>query len=74
VAVEQPQRHLVEGGLDGRDLGDDVDAVLVLVDHVGHAADLALDAAQAGLELLLVHAVAGHGASSPSHAPPGYSI
>src|SRR5512133_2658196 len=71
VAVEQPQRHLVEGGLDGRDLGDDVDAVLVLVDHAGHAADLALDAAQAGLELLLVHAVAGHGASSPRMPHPG---
>src|SRR5215207_3728914 len=59
VAVQQPQGDLVEGGLDGRDLGDDVDAVLVLVDHAGHAADLALDAAQPGLELLLVHAVAG---------------
>src|SRR4029450_7610162 len=71
VAVQQPQRHLVEGGLDGRGLGDDVDAVLVLVDHAGHAADLALDAAQPGLELLLVHAVAGHGASSPRMPHPG---
>jgi hypothetical protein len=50
----------------GRDLGDHVDAVLVLVDHAGHAADLALDAAQARLQLLLLHGVAGHGASSVS--------
>src|SRR5215218_2306666 len=64
VAVEQPEGHLVEGGLDGRDLGDHVDAVLVLVDHAGDAADLPLDAAQAGLELLLLHGVAGHGPSS----------
>src|SRR5918994_2288747 len=64
VAVEQAERDLVDGGLDGRDLGDHVDAVLVLVDHAGHAADLALDAAQPGLQLLLLHGVAGHGASS----------
>src|SRR5215211_607602 len=74
VAVEQPERHLVEGGLDGRHLGDHVDAVLVLVDHAGHAPDLALDAAQAGLELLLLHGVAGHDTSSALHAPPGYRI
>jgi hypothetical protein len=30
----------------GRDLGDDVDAVAVLVDHLGEAADLALDPAE----------------------------
>ena len=38
---------LFERGLDGRDLGQDVDAVGVLVDHPLEAADLALDAAEA---------------------------
>src|SRR4029450_1705722 len=74
VAVEQPERHLVEGGLDGRHLGDHVDAVLVLVDHAGHAPDLALDAAQAGLGPVLLQGVAGHDTSSALHAPPGYRI
>ena len=46
VSVEQPERDLVEGGLDRRDLGEDVDAVAVLLDHALDAAHLALDAPQ----------------------------
>ena len=40
VAVEQAERDLVEGGLDRRDLSEDVDAVAVLLDHLLDAADL----------------------------------
>ena len=45
VAVEHPHRDLLERGLDGRHLGEDVDAVGVLPDHPLEPADLALDAA-----------------------------
>src|SRR6202022_2016392 len=38
-----------ERGTHGRDLRDDIDAIAVLVDHFGQAADLALDPAQAFL-------------------------
>src|SRR3981189_2998567 len=38
-----------ERGAHGRDLRDDIDAIAVLVDHLGQAADLALDPAQAFL-------------------------
>ena len=50
VAVEDPHRDLLERGLDGRDLGEDVDAVGVLADHALEPADLALDASQAVLD------------------------
>src|SRR5204863_6253969 len=53
VIVQQPERDLVQRRLDGRDLGEDVDAIAVLLDHALDAADLALDAAQAGQELVL---------------------
>jgi len=45
VIVEEPERDLVERGLHGRDLRQDVDAVAVVLDHALDAADLALDAA-----------------------------
>jgi hypothetical protein len=47
VIFEQEQRHLVEGSLGGADLGDDVDAVPVALDHAADPTDLALDADQA---------------------------
>ena len=47
VAVEDVDRHLLERRLDGGDLGEDVDAVGVLVDHPLEAPDLALDPAEA---------------------------
>jgi hypothetical protein len=49
MVVEQPERHLVEGRLDRGDLGQDIDAVAVVLDHSLQAADLALDTTQAGL-------------------------
>ena len=53
VPVEQAEGDLVEGGLDGRDLGEHVDAVAVVVDHFLDAAHLAFDAAQPRLQLVL---------------------
>src|SRR5579884_1532773 len=53
VAVEEPERHLVECGLGGADLGEDVDAVAVVLDHPFDPADLALDPLQARQQLVL---------------------
>ena len=39
--------HTAERGAHGRDLGDDIDAVAVVLDHAGEAAHLTLDPAQA---------------------------
>ena len=58
VFVEQAEGDLVDRRLDGGDLGEDVDAVAVLVDHPLEAADLAGDPAQAVLDLVLVVDVA----------------
>jgi hypothetical protein len=58
VIVEQAERHLVERGLDGGDLGDDVDAVAVFLDHALDAAYLALEAPKALEQLVLGSAVA----------------
>src|SRR5665647_1353309 len=46
VVVEERESERLERLGDCRDLGEDVDAVLVVVDHLLQAADLALDAAQ----------------------------
>src|SRR5687767_2994345 len=73
VLVEQPQRDLVERGLDGADLRDDVDAVTILLDHLLDPAHLSLDAAEAVEELVLRGGVPArigwHGHSL--HYPPG---
>src|SRR3954452_23422033 len=66
VVVEEAERDLVERRLDGGDLGQDVDAVAVVLDHPLHAAHLPLDAPQALEQLVLGRAVAarsggGHG-------------
>src|SRR4029077_18635306 len=54
VLVEQAERHRLQGAVDRADLGEDVDAGLVLVDHLRDATDLALDPAQPlGVVLLL---------------------
>src|SRR5918994_2907091 len=45
VLLEQAQRHGLERLRGGGDLGEHVDAVLVVLDHLRNAADLALDAA-----------------------------
>src|SRR3546814_989996 len=47
VLVEEPDGDGLEGFGDGADLGEDVDAVGVFVDHATDAADLAFDAVEA---------------------------
>ena len=51
VVVEQPERDLVERRLGGADLGEDIDAVAVVLDHALDAPDLSLDALQACQQL-----------------------
>src|SRR4051812_44302760 len=58
VVVEQPERDALEGLGEGRDLREDVDAVLLLVDHAVDAAGLALDALEARQVAVLVADVA----------------
>src|SRR5687768_1447549 len=64
VAVEQPRRHRLEGAAHRRDLGEDVDAVPVVLDHGGDALGLALDAPEALEQIVLGKGVAGHRRSS----------
>lgn len=63
VALGQSQRHFVERGLHRHDLLEDVRAPPVVLDHALKPADLALDAAQPLLELLLAGGVAAAGPS-----------
>ena len=67
VVVHEAERDLVERGLDRGDLRQDVDAVAVLLDHLLDAADLALDALEALLELLLGGRVPARGVSGGGH-------
>jgi hypothetical protein len=60
MLVEQAQTDPLERLRDRDDLGEDVDAVLVLVDHALQPADLTLDAAQPVPVVVLVHRVAPH--------------
>jgi len=48
MALEEKERDLVEGRLDGIDLGEDINAVLVLRNHFGYASDLTFDPAESG--------------------------
>src|SRR3954465_13121431 len=57
VVVEEPERDLVERGLNCGDLGQDVDAVAVVCDHALDPAHLSLDAAQALEQLFLCRGV-----------------
>ena len=61
VVVHQAERDLVERSLDRRDLGQHVDAVAVLVDHVLDAADLPFHALEALEQLLFGRGVAAFG-------------
>ena len=54
VILDQEQANLVGGGGKGLDLLEDVEAVRLLLDEALDAACLALDAAQARHELVLV--------------------
>src|SRR5207249_8543898 len=60
VIGEQPEGDALEGGPGRVDLGQDVDAVAVLFDHLLDPSDLALDAAQPGLDGPLVCRVTWH--------------
>jgi hypothetical protein len=53
VAVQQPEADLVERCPRGVDLGHDIDAVAVFLDHLGDAPDLTLDPGQTIQQLLL---------------------
>src|SRR6266511_133257 len=57
VLVEDLEGERLECGVDGRDLGEDVDAVAVLLDHPFDPADLSLDAVEALDECVLVFRV-----------------
>src|SRR5438445_1832939 len=50
VVLEEEKPHLVNRGLDGIDLGQNVDAVRFLIDHPRDAADLPFDPPQTGKE------------------------
>src|SRR5229473_5419982 len=50
MVLQQQEPDLVDGGLDGIDLGEHVDAIGFLVDHPRDSADLTLDAAEASQE------------------------
>src|SRR5206468_1837982 len=64
VFGEQAERHRLQRLRRRADLSEDVDAVLVLIDHLRDTADLPLDAAQPPQVLALVLAIAVHSASS----------
>ena len=67
MTVEKTQRDLVEGGSRRVDLGHDVNAVSILFNHPGDAANLTLDPREAVQELRLRSCVAacrGHRRSS----------
>ena len=48
VVLQQGEAEVFQGGVDRRDLGEDVNAVLVLIHHPVNAAHLSLDALEAG--------------------------
>jgi hypothetical protein len=60
VLVDEAEGDLLEGGVDGGDLGEDVDAVGVFVDQALQAADLAFDLAETGEVVVLLEGVATH--------------
>src|SRR5580704_15389231 len=77
MVFQQAQRHRLQRLGHRRDLGQDVDAVLVVLDHLLQPADLALDPAQP-LEVVLfvlgvsVHAASALTVSSRYYTPVGY--
>src|SRR6266702_3808166 len=62
VVFEKAERHRLQRPRRLRHLGQDVDAVLVVIDHLLQAADLALDAAQPLEVLILGGGVSVHAA------------
>jgi hypothetical protein len=67
MGVQKAERDLVQGGLGGSDLRQDVDAVPILFDHSSNATNLALGAREALENLVLGGAVpAAHDAARRS--------
>ena len=54
VLLENGAFHLGEGGFDGLHLGEDVDAIAIVLHHLGDSANLALNTAQAIADLRIV--------------------
>src|ERR1700737_1848996 len=63
MLVQQSDGHLLQRSGHRRDLGEDVDAIAVVVDHGLEPSHLALDAPQPALVAVLVVRVAPHGSS-----------
>jgi len=61
VVREQQQGDTVQSRFGGPDLGQNVDAVPVGLDHLLDTPDLAFHPTKPGLDLFLVSGVAGHG-------------
>ena len=61
VVLDELKRNLMQGLVHGRELGQDVEAIRVVLDHAGDAADLPFDAPQPVQQgrLVLRIAVAG---------------
>ena len=69
VILEHLDPDRLEGGVDGSELGENVDAVAVVLDHLGDASHLPLDPGEPLQELLLVRCVAvGPGRRFRRHA------
>src|SRR5262245_40038970 len=66
VILQQAERHRLQRAGGRGDLGEDVDAVSVVLDHPLQPADLPLDPAQPGQVRLLVSAVAVHTSTIPA--------
>src|SRR5213082_1163289 len=78
MVLHQAKRHRLQRPGRRRHLGQDVDAVLVFLDHLLQATDLALDAAQPQEVSLLVRGVSVHAdlpryRLSNYYTPAGYS-
>ena len=65
VLIQETERNLVERCLDGTDLGEHVDAVAIVLDHLLDAAGLSFYALEAGEQLWLGSGVCGHTAMIP---------
>ena len=57
MVVEQTSRDPLEGTGQGGDLGEDVDAVLIVIDHLPDAADLTFDPLHPPRESVLLRGV-----------------
>ncbi len=74
VVVDQAEGDPVESGLDRADLGQDVDAVALLVDHPAYPPDLAFDPREALEQGVLVGAgIRPRACAQPSKYPQGVS-